>query len=688
LKALSKFFIKVFILLSIGLLAAGIYAYTIISLDAKRLIEYKPELSTEVIDRNGERVAYIFKDQHRLYAKYDEMPKKLVYSLVAIEDSGFFEHKGVSPEAILRAIFKDMQAGSFVEGGSTLTQQLIKNTYLSNEKKITRKIKEAILALKIEKALTKEQILEVYLNEIFFGNGYYGVKTAANGYFHKNLDQLTLKESAMLAGIPNAPSSLNPIKYYDRATKRANLVLNRLKNLGWINEQQYSSAINERPIVYKESLTQNLAPYAVDAIIKEYEPVIEDIRSGGYKIHTTLDVKLQGAAQEAALKAYSNAKVYSSSSALNVAVVSMESATGNILAMVGGYDYAKSPYNRATMALRQPGSSFKPFVYQVALDGGYSPASALDDSSRSFEIIQGSGGPTIWNPKNYDGKNKGYMTLRQALIESRNLPIISLVDTIGLLNITDKLDVLQIENMPRVMSIALGSLSATPLKMAQLYSIFPNGGKMLTPRLVDKIVSRDGEVVLQTEIKEAGEFTIPKQAYLMTSMLQDVVKRGTGTAANVEGIELAGKTGTTNNNVDAWFCGYSPEISTVIWVGRDDNKPMNHSITGGKTVASAFNVYYKKLISAYPRTKRHFDMPEGVETGTIGGVNEYFTDISPFPTNQNLFDSNASDANATDINGTNGADEDNSPKESEGDKPPSIDELFNSASPDEHGGGM
>ncbi len=685
-KALSKFFIKAAVLLFIGLLAAGIYAYTIISLDARKLIEYKPELSTEVIDRNGEVVAYVFKDQHRLYAKYDEMPKKLVYSLVAIEDSGFFEHKGVSPEAILRAIFKDIQAGSFVEGGSTLTQQLIKNTYLSNEKKITRKIKEAILALKIEKALTKEQILEIYLNEIFFGNGYYGVRTAANGYFHKNLDQLTLKESAMLAGIPNAPSSLNPIKYYDRANKRANLVLMRLKNLGWIDEQQYSQAINERPIVYKESLTKNLAPYAVDAIIKEYEPTFSDIRTGGYKIYTTLDLKLQRAANEAALKAYNNAKAYSSNNSLNVAVVSMESSTGNILAMVGGYDYAKSPFNRAVSAFRQPGSAFKPFIYQVALDSGYNPASVLDDSPRSFEIIQGSGKSTIWNPKNYDGTNKGYMTLRQALIESRNLPIINLVDTIGLDTVIDKLDSLQIENMPRVMSIALGSLSVTPLKMAQIYSIFPNGGKMLTPRLVDKIVSRDGEVVLQTEIKEEGKFTIPKQAYLMTSMLQDVVRRGTGVAANVRGIELAGKTGTTNNNVDAWFCGYSPEITTVIWVGRDDNKPMNHSITGGRTVASAFNIYYKKLISAYPRTKRHFDIPEGVKTGEIGGVSEYYTDISPLPTDQNLLDNNATDMNTTDMNTTDNTNEDNN--DNEDNKPPSIDEIFNNVVPDEQGGGM
>ena len=667
-----KLLTKLSILFLIGLLSAGIYAYVMISLDAKKLIEYHPELSTQILDRNGNTVAYVYKDQNRLYAKYDEMPKRLVYSLVAIEDSGFFEHKGVSPEAILRAILKDIQAGSFVEGGSTLTQQLIKNTYLSNEKKIGRKIKEAVLALKIEKALTKEQILEVYLNEIFFGNGYYGVKTAANGYFHKDLNQLTLKESAMLAGIPNAPTSLNPVKYYDKAEKRANLVLGRLKSLGWIDEQQYNQAMNEKPMVYKESIVKNLAPYAVDEIMKQYEPAIEDLRTGGYKIYTTLDVKLQSAAEEAALKAYSNAKKYSSSDSLNVAVVSMESATGNILAMVGGINYAKSPFNRVMDANRQPGSSFKPFVYQVALDNGYNPASVLDDSAKTFSIIDGSGSTKMWSPKNYDGTNKGHMTLRQALIYSRNLPIINLVDSIGLFNITDALDVLQIDNMPRVMSIALGSLSATPLKMVQLYAIFPNGGKIVHPKLVNKILSRDGEMVFKEEEEDIGEFTIPKQAYLMTSMLQDVVKKGTGTTAGVGGIELAGKTGTTNNNVDAWFCGYSPTVSTVIWVGRDDNKPMSHSITGGTTVASAFGLYYKKLISIYPKTKRHFDMPKGVEVGTIGGVSEYYTDISPFPSNQDLLDSNATDSNATDSNAT---DDSNSGQEN---RTPTVDEVFDS----------
>lgn len=630
-----------------------LYAYMRISLDADKLIDYKPELSTIVLDRNGEQVAYIFKDKHRLYAKYEEVPKKLIYSLIAIEDSGFFEHKGVSPEAILRAIFKDIQAGSFVEGGSTLTQQLVKNTYLNNEKKLGRKIKEAVLALKIEKALTKEEILERYLNEIFFGNGYYGVKTAANGYFHKDLNQLTLKESAILVALPNAPSLLNPVKYYDRAIKRANTVLFRLKSLGWIDEAQYEAALAERPTVYSSSLTQNLVPYVVDEVIKQYEPLIEDLRTGGYIIHTTIDLKQQEIAQEAAQKAYNSAMQYSPSNSLNVALVSMESHTGDILAMVGGVDYKKSAFNRVTQAVRQPGSSFKPFVYQAALDEGYNPATYINDAEKIFKYTDSNGNLKTWIPKNYDGTFKGYMTLRQALTESRNLATVNLVSDIGVNNIMDRLDALEIPNMARDMSIVLGSISVSPLKMAQMYSVFSNNGKMIEPRLVSKIVARDGSIVLETSPKEVAEFTRPEQAYLLTSILQDVVRYGTGAGAAVAGIELAGKTGTTNSNVDAWFCGYSPTIETMIWVGRDDNKPMGTGVTGGGVVAPAFAHYYTKLISVYPKTKRNFDVPAGVEFGAINGKNEFFTSISPLPIGQpNLEDLNATDMNGTDMNNT------------------------------------
>ena len=286
-------------LFAAALLAAFIYAYEEVSLDADKLINYKPQTSSVILDRNGEKLAYIFKKQHRLYANYDEIPGHLVEGLVAMEDTRFFEHNGVNPDAIIRAGIKDIKAGKFVEGGSTLTQQLIKNKILSNEKKLARKIKEAILAIKIEYVLSKEEIIERYLNEISYGNNYFGVKTAANGYFHKELSELTLKECAILVALPNAPSYYNPLKHYKRALNRANNVLYRMKSLGWLTESSYLQAVKESPKVYKSSLTQNIAPYVVDEVLRRYKGRLGDVRTGGYTIYTTIDMKQQEIARDA-----------------------------------------------------------------------------------------------------------------------------------------------------------------------------------------------------------------------------------------------------------------------------------------------------------------------------------------------------------------------------------------------------
>jgi len=292
------------LIFSIALISAFIYAYQEIKLDAEKLINYKPEVSSVILDRNGKQLAFVFKTRHRLYARYDELPAYLVEALVAVEDTRFFEHHGINPDAIIRAILTDLKAGRFVEGGSTLTQQLIKNKLLSNEKKLARKLKEAILALKIERELTKEQILERYLNEIYFGNGYYGVKTASKGFFHKELNMLTLKECAILVGLPNAPSYLNPAKHYKRALSRANSVLYRMKSIGWLSEIEYIKAIKESPKVYKSSLTQNIAPYVVDEVLRRFRGKLNDIRTGGYKIYTTIDMKHQRIARDAMRYAY------------------------------------------------------------------------------------------------------------------------------------------------------------------------------------------------------------------------------------------------------------------------------------------------------------------------------------------------------------------------------------------------
>ncbi len=627
---------------AIALISAFIYAYQEIELDADKLINYKPEVSSVILDRNGKQLAFVFKKRHRLYARYDELPAYLVEALVAVEDTRFFEHHGVNPDAIIRAILTDIKARKFVEGGSTLTQQLIKNKLLSNEKKLARKLKEAILALKIERELTKEQILERYLNEIYFGNGYYGVKTASKGFFHKELNQLTLKESAILVGLPNAPSYLNPAKHYKRALSRANSVLYRMRSIGWLSEIEYIKAIKESPKVYKTSLTQNIAPYVVDEVLRRFKGKLNDIRTGGYKIYTTIDMNHQKIAKDALNYAYNKIlksnKENPNKSTLNAGFLSVENKTGDILSMVGGVNYSKSAFNRITQTVRQPGSSFKPFIYQTALDMGYNPATKLTDLSRTFQYYKGNK-RMIWSPKNYEGNFKGEITLRESLIHSRNLATVNLVYDLGVQTIRKRLKSLDIPHIPRDMSISLGNLGLSPLKMAQIFSAFANYGHIIEPRLVSKIVSNDGAVIYETNSKEIKDFTKPEQAYLMTSILQDVVKEGSGKRAKVEGIELAGKTGTTNKNVDAWFCGYSPTIETIVWFGRDNNKPIGKRATGGAVSAPAFAYYYKELIKQYPEIKRKFDRPDGVMTGIIDGKTELYTKFSPLPNKIPLKDS-------------------------------------------------
>jgi len=632
--ALVKGFVILAMIFALILGIAFIYAYEEIYLNADKLINYKPETSSIILDRNGEKLAYVFKKQHRLYAQYDEIPGFLIEGLVAMEDTRFFEHNGVNPDAILRAIVKDIKAGAFVEGGSTLTQQLIKNKLLSNEKKLMRKVKEAILALKIEDELSKEEILERYLNEISYGNNYFGVKTAANGYFRKEMHALTLKESAMLVGIPNAPSFYNPIRHYKRALDRANNVLYRMKSIGWITKENYLKAVKESPKVYKTSLTQNVAPYIIDEVLRRFKGKLGDIRTGGYTIYTTIDMKQQAIARDAvtfshkkALKKYGEDE---NSSTLSAAFVAVESKTGDVLAMVGGASYKRSAFNRVTQSKRQPGSAFKPFIYQTALDMGYNPATPLTDLARTFQYYY-KGKAHVWAPRNYERNFKGFVSFREALVHSRNLATVNLVSDLGVKTIRDRLAFLDVPHIPKDMSIALGNLGLSPLKMAQIFSVFANEGHMIAPRLVSKIISKEGAVIYETHPKEIANFTTPEQAYLMTDVLKDVVKRGTGKSARVEGIELAGKTGTTNKNIDAWFCGYSPTIEVISWVGRDNNKPIGKGATGGAMAAPAFAYYYSELIKLYPDTKRTFDIPKDVFRGEYNGKSELYTKHSPLP---------------------------------------------------------
>ncbi len=633
-----------FTLLLIGVLTPfAILGYFLkeYSYDISSLIEYKPPLTTKIYDKNGEKIASIFDEEHRYYAKFDEIPPRAIEALLAIEDTTFFEHPGINVDAIFRAVIKDVQAGKLVEGASTITQQLVKNRLLTREKKISRKVKEVIYALKVELSLTKEEILERYLNEIYFGHGYYGIKTAADGYFHKNLSELTLKEIALLVGLPKAPSTYAPTKNYEISMGRANRVVSRMHSLGWIDDATHTASLLEKPKVYDDTLTQNSAPFIVDEVARRVADMgITDFKTGGYEIHTTIDLKLQEAARESLKKAYdlsvarikastsSKEKVETKTDLLNGALVSLNPKSGEILALVGSVDYTKNSYNRATQGRRQPGSAFKPFIYQVALDLGYSGATELVDIARTYTYYK-NGQEQKWQPKNYKNSYKGLVTLREALVHSSNLATINLVNDIGLPQLLKELKKFGIENLPPDLSVALGSITLSPLQLAHYYTSFANGGVQVEPVLINSI--EKGVTTLYEKEHKSRTITSPAQAYIMTTLLRDVVTRGTGKSAQVNGIEIAGKTGTTNNNMDGWFAGYSPTIETIVWFGNDDNTPMDRVETGGRIAGPAFAMYYTKALELYPQIQRKFDVPEGIKEIVVKGEKEYFSDTSKPP---------------------------------------------------------
>ena len=641
--------LKKFIILNILIASAVIIwlvvLYSQIRFDVNKIVNYKPNLTTQVFDKNDKLIANIFEDEHRFYATFDQIPPKIIESLIAIEDTQFFEHNGINVDAILRAIVKDLKHMKMVEGASTITQQLVRTLALSRDKKIMRKVKEILLSLRLETVLSKEEILERYLNSIYFGHGYYGIRTASLGYFHKELAQLNIKEISILVGLPQAPSFYDPTKNIKFSLARANQVVRRLKTLGWINTTQYNDALKFRPIIFKDTLSLNKAPYAIDLAIKELKSKVEDLRTGGYTIKLTIDLQAQDIAREALIYGYEKIKKRdlhpdtneSTTKSLNGAIVSLENSTGRILAIIGGVNYKESSFNRATQSKRQPGSSVKPFIYQTALNLGYSTASNLVDISRTYEYedktVKDENNQTKkWKPSNYESNYKGIISLRYALVHSRNLATINLVSEIGIDVLYKNLKYFGFDEIPYDLSITLGSFGISPLDLSEQYTIISNKGIRVTPYIIDSIKSNTGSFIKFTT--EEKFIQTKEQAFLMTSILKDVVVRGTGRRARVKGLETAGKTGTTNKYKDAWFCGYSPSIQTIVWFGNDDNSPMRKSETGGGASAPVFSYFYKSYLNIHPEIKRKFDTPEDIITHEYKNKKEYFTSASPMPQDQ------------------------------------------------------
>ncbi len=651
LKKIFYGFIVLFLIV-VGLLAiliAQVWVST--NKDIAKIKDYRPSVASQILDRKGRLIANIYDKEFRFYARFEEIPPRFIESLLAVEDTLFFEHGGINLDAIMRAMIKNAKSGRYTEGGSTLTQQLVKNMVLTREKTLTRKLKEAIISIRIEKVLSKEEILERYLNQTFFGHGYYGVKTASLGYFKKPLDKLTLKEITMLVALPRAPSFYDPTKNLEFSLSRANDILRRLYSLGWISSNELKSALNEVPIVYNQTSMQNIAPYVVDEVLKQLDQ-LDGLKTQGYTIKLTIDLDYQRLALESLrfghqkiLEKIAKEKPKTNASNedednLNASMIVTDTSTGKILALVGGIDYKKSAFNRATQAKRQFGSAIKPFVYQIAFDNGYSTTSKIPDTARNFEngnYNKNSEQNHAWHPSNYSRKFLGLVTLQEALSHSLNLATINLSDQLGFEKIYQSLSDMGFKNLPKDLSIVLGSFAISPIEAAEKYSLFSNYGTMLKPMLIESITDQQNDVKTFMPI-ETKKITSKEQAFLTLSVLMNAVENGTGSLARIKGLEIAGKTGTSNNNIDAWFIGFTPTLQSVIWFGRDDNTPIGKGATGGVVSAPVYSYFMRNILAIEPSLKRKFDVPKGLRKEIVDKIPYYSTPNSITPTPQKTDD--------------------------------------------------
>ena len=516
-----------------------------------------------------------------------EIPKLMKEAFISIEDKNFYKHEGYDLLALVRSTFVNIQAGRSKQGASTITQQLARILFLSSEKTYTRKIKELILARRIEKTWSKDEILAMYLNNVYLGEGAYGVGAAADVYFNKKIDKLTLAETALIAGLPQAPSVYSPYQNPDLAVKRRNQVIKRMYANKYISKKEYEEAINAPVKLRNEyvSYSQNKAPYFSDYVMKELVDLgfsEDDISQGGYKIYTTLNYEYQQVAQN---KLWTDLKAWGlNKDQQQAALFSYENSTGKILAYVGGKDYSKSQFDRITQAVRPPGSSFKVLVYTTAVEQGMNPNMLfIDEPFTSGD----------WSPHNYGNKYRGEIPAYQALAYSSNVIAAKIiVDFTGVSEVirtSKKMGITTpLENDP---TICLGSNGVKLMELTNAYGVLANGGIYVKPYAVEKVVTASGKVVYEKDTPEYKRVLSTGTASKVVEMMKQVVKSGTGRAANIGGA-VAGKTGTTDNYRDAWFVGFTPDIVTGVWVGNDDNKP-TPGLTGGGLPAKIWADYMR-----------------------------------------------------------------------------------------------
>ncbi len=567
-----------------------------------------PSQATRVYAANGELIASLYRE-NRAYVRLEDIPVVLQQAVVAIEDERFYQHRGVDVRGILRAAWRNLTRQSVVEGGSTITQQLARNLFLSPRRTLDRKLQEILLAVEVERRLTKPEILERYLNQVYFGNGAYGVEMAARLFFGKGARELTLPEAALLAGVVQAPSRYSPFDNFPAAKRRQEVVLDRMVELGYISREQAEAAKEARlalsPGPRNAGLVGVRAAYFVSYILPYLvERYGEDaVYNGGLQVYTTLDPRLQALAQQVVTRGVEEAR----RAGLRVtqgALVAVEPRTGRILAMVGGVDFQRSQFNRAWQARRQPGSAFKPFIYTAALEQGVSPDHVLLDAPVEYRIA----GWGYWRPKNYDGTYWGPVPLRVALEHSRNIPAVRMLAELGPQTVIDTARRMGIRSpLQPHLSLALGTSEVTPLEMAAAFATLAAGGIYAEPVAITRVLDAKGRVL--EEVRPHRRMALrPEVAYLMTDLLRGVIVRGTGRAADT-GRPAAGKTGTTDDYRNAWFVGYTPELSVAVWVGNDDNSPTNR-VVGGSVPARLWARFVKRALAGKPPSD--FPVPEGI----------------------------------------------------------------------------
>lgn len=604
---------------------AAVTAYYYFSADLPKIAsmkDYRPQLVSQVFSENGELIGEFFIER-RYPVTLNDIAPVMIDAILAAEDDRFFEHQGINLWSIVRAALANLRSREIRQGGSTITQQVVKSLLLSPERSYARKIKEAILATRIEQALEKEEILTLYLNQIYFGRGAYGIEAAARVFFGKPARELNLVESSYLAALPKAPSFYSR---HDRARERQRYVLQRMATLKFITPWQLQDALEIEPqFSQPQNINDTAAPHFVEYVRRELEKSFgaDALYKDGLRIETTLNLDKQRAADAAIALGLENFEAREGNtdneSRVQAALISIDPYSGAIHAMVGGRDYQESQFNRAIQARRQPGSAFKPIIYAAAIDKGYTAASLVVDSPVIYKDISAAQSEQekgeeakqkFWEPQNYDKKFVGPITVRKALTASRNIITIKILKDIGIsytLRYASKLGLKG--DFSADLSLALGSCGVSLLDLVKAYGAFCAEGVYAEPLAITRIVDREGKEIVRNRPKLVSALS-PQTAYIMTTLLQSVVEAGTGRRVRALERPCAGKTGTTNDVRDAWFLGYTPDVVTGVWVGFDDLKPLGKRETGGVAAAPIWLDYMQKVYTNEP--VRSFRIPDGI----------------------------------------------------------------------------